>query len=94
MWVVMFYSSRCRHSINIAPEFSRIARRLNYHFFIGAVDCLKEKEVCYRLYRVNEFPSIGFLYDKLIIDFHGDINFVDVSNAAFRAFNEYVDYFT
>lgn len=94
MWVVNFYSSRCRHSINIAPEFSRIAKRLRYHFYIGAVDCVQEKDLCYRLYRISGFPTIGFLYDKLIIDYRGDIHESGVARAAFAAFNEYVDFFS
>lgn len=94
MWVVNFYSSRCRHSINIAPEFSRIAKRLRYHFFIGAIDCIQEKELCFRLYRVYGFPAILFLYDKLMIEYRGDINVDNVSRAAFAAFNDYVEYFS
>jgi thioredoxin-like negative regulator of GroEL len=89
MWVVKFYSSRCRHSISAAPEFSMIAQQLHDTFQFGAVDCLQEKEVCFRWYGIHSFPTIGFLYEDMIIDYIGEIGIENVTLAAHHAFNVY-----
>jgi thioredoxin-like negative regulator of GroEL len=93
MWIVKFYSSRCRYSISAAPEFSKIASELNDRYQFGAVDCLYEKEVCFRWYEIYSFPTIGFLYENMIINYNGEINLANITEAAGHAFNAYDEHF-
>lgn len=88
VWVVKFYSPRCRHSISLVPEFKVMALRIKNELPIGVIDCLQEKILC-RDYDVYSYPRIAFMYKSFIIDYSGPSHADDMISAARNAKRDY-----
>lgn len=91
IWIVKFYTPRCRHSISLVSEFQKLAARLRKKFRFGAIDCLSEKILC-RDYDVSSYPRVTFLYKSYIIDYSGPPNVESMVKAARNAKNDYREF--
>lgn len=91
MWVVKFYSPKCRHSVQFVTEFKNTAQKLKKFFMVGAVDCLNNREIC-GSYQFYSYPTVAFLYRNLFVQYSGQRQSSDISKAAQEAYSEIIDY--
>lgn len=89
--MVKFYSPNCRHSLNLVPEFEKLAVRAKNIFPVGALDCLSANRIC-RDYDVYSFPRIAFLYETYIIDYSGPSNVESMLKAAKNAKKDFQEF--
>lgn len=88
VWIVEFYSPRCRHCINFVPEFKNLSSQAKTEFPVGAVDCLAEKRICFD-YKIHSFPTIAFMFKTYIIDHVQQFSSNEILNAARNAAKDF-----
>lgn len=91
VWIVQFYYPSCRHSINIVPEFEKLAVEAGKEFFVGVVDCQMEMTICMN-YDIKAYPTFAFLYKYFIIDYQGQQDSMNILKGARQAVEDYKEF--
>lgn len=92
-WIVEFYSHKCPHCISLVPEFQKLSQSVSNKYRVGAINCLREKEIC-KEYDVTAFPKIAFLRQNYVVEYNGPNDSISISLEAENADRDLEDFFT
>ena len=77
--MILFYSDKCKYSINFFSEWEKLKEGLNGKVNMIAINCNKsnKKQIC-DFFKIYEYPTIKYITPTKIHDYYGEMNYGEI----------------